>query len=74
MALPVLGQGLGGAFFQSVSGIALKNLSSHFNYTVAYHCVFIGYGICALIGLYIILFRIGPLVPDKKLHDYVNNA
>jgi MFS transporter, ACS family, hexuronate transporter len=67
-----VGAGLGGAFFQSVSGIAVKNLSSSFNYTVAYHSVFIGYGLMALIGLYIILFRIGPLVPDKELHDYIN--
>lgn len=67
-----VGAGLGGAFFQSVSGIAVKNLSSHFNYTIAYQCVFIGYGLMALIGLYIILFRMGPIVPDKDLHDYLN--
>jgi ACS family hexuronate transporter-like MFS transporter len=67
------GAGLGGAFFQSISGVAVKNLSSHFNYTIAYHCVFIGYGVMALIGLYLILFRMGPLVPDKELHEYVKN-
>jgi MFS transporter, ACS family, hexuronate transporter len=67
-----VGAGLGGAFFQSVSGVAVKNLSAHFNYTVAYHSIFIGYGFMALIGLYIILFRLGPLVPDKELLDFVN--
>jgi MFS transporter, ACS family, hexuronate transporter len=69
-----VGAGLGGAFFQSVSGLAVKNLSLHFNYTIAYKCVFIGYGIIALIGLYLILFRIGPLVPDKKLQEYINES
>jgi MFS transporter, ACS family, hexuronate transporter len=68
------GSGLGGAFFQSISGAAVKNLSAHFNYTLAYHCVFVGYGVMALIGIYIILFRMGPLVPDKELYDYVNKG
>jgi len=66
-----VGAGLGGVIFQSISGVAIKNLSAHFNYAVAYKAVFVGYGIMALIGLGIVLFLIGPLVPNKDLKAYV---
>src|SRR5665213_597152 len=69
--LASVGAGLGGALFQSVSGIALKNLSVSHNYAFAYSVVFIGYGVLALVGVYIILFRIGPLVKNERLHQYV---
>lgn len=72
--LASVGSGLGGIFFQSLSGVTVKNLSEAYNYTLAYHSVFIGYGVMALIGLYIILFRMGPLVEEKELHDYVTRA
>jgi ACS family hexuronate transporter-like MFS transporter len=65
-----VGAGLGGAFFQSVSGIAVHRISQHAGYASAYNTVFVGYGFIALIGLAIVLFLIGPLVPDKELHDY----
>jgi ACS family hexuronate transporter-like MFS transporter len=68
-----VGAGLGGVIFQSVSGVTIKNLSIHYNYTIAYHAVFIGYGIMALIGLAIILFRTGPLVQNKDLQIYADN-
>ncbi len=58
------GAGLGGAFFQSVSGVTIKNLSVAFSYRTAYHIVFIGYGIMVIIGLFIILFLIDPYVQD----------
>ncbi|MGA2406359.1 MAG: MFS transporter [Bacteroidales bacterium] len=67
-----VGAGLGGVIFQSLSGVAIKNLSTHFNYTKAYSAVFIGYGIITLIGLAIVLFSTGPLVRDKELQDYVD--
>jgi MFS transporter, ACS family, hexuronate transporter len=67
-----VGAGLGGVIFQSVSGVAIKNLSVHFDYTIAYHSVFIGYGLMALIGLSIVLFFTGPLVPNKDLQAYVD--
>ncbi|MGB8492528.1 MAG: MFS transporter [Bacteroidales bacterium] len=67
-----VGAGLGGAIFQSLSGIAVKNLSAHYNYSIAYSAVFIGYGIIALVGLAIILFRTGPLVRSKELQEYVD--
>ena len=68
-----VGAGLGGVIFQSVSGVAIKNLSIHFDYTIAYNAVFIGYGLIALIGLAIVLFLTGPIVQNKDLHDYVYN-
>jgi len=69
-----VGAGLGGAIFQSISGVAIKNLSTQFNYTFAYSAVFIGYGIIALIGLSIILFRTGPLLRNSELQEYVDNV
>ena len=69
-----VGAGLGGAFFQSVSGITVHRISQHAGYASAYNTVFVGYGVIALIGLAIVLFLMGPLVPDKKLHDYTTLA
>ena len=70
--LASVGAGLGGAIFQSLSGIAVKNLSAHYNYSIAYNTVFIGYGILALIGLSIVLFFMGPLNKNVELQEYVN--
>jgi ACS family hexuronate transporter-like MFS transporter len=67
-----VGAGLGGIIFQSLSGIAVKDISSLYNYSIAYNAVFIGYGIMALAGLSIVLFVMGPLVKNEKLHEYVN--
>lgn len=67
-----VGAGLGGAFFQSVSGLAVKNISAVSGYSAAYNAVFFGYGIMALIGLFVILVVLGPLVKDKKLEEYEN--
>ena len=67
-----VGAGLGGVIFQSISGIAIKNLSAHFNYSIAYNAVFVGYGLMALIGLAIVLFLTGPLVLNKDLQAYVD--
>ncbi len=69
--LASVGAGLGGAVFQSISGVAVKNLSESYNYSVAYNSVFIGYGVLALFGLSVVLFVMGPLVQDKKLEAYV---
>jgi MFS transporter, ACS family, hexuronate transporter len=66
-----VGAGLGGVIFQSISGVAIKNLSTHFNYTFAYNAVFIGYGLLSLIGLSFVLFLTGPLVQNKEMQAYV---
>jgi ACS family hexuronate transporter-like MFS transporter len=63
-----VGAGLGGMFFQSASGIAIKNFSAVHGYAAAYNGVFIGYGVLGLIGLVIILFGIGPLVKNNYLY------
>lgn len=67
-----VGAGLGGAIFQSLSGVAIKKLSIGVGYASAYHWVFVGYGIAALIGLSIVLFLMGPLVKNASLQEYVD--
>jgi ACS family hexuronate transporter-like MFS transporter len=69
-----VGAGLGGVIFQSISGVSIKTLSAHFDYTIAYNAVFIGYGLIALIGLAVVLFLTGPLVQNKELHNYVTDV
>ena len=69
-----VGSGFGGMIFQSLSGVAVKNLSTTYNYSIAYDTIFIGYGIMALIGLSIVLFLMGPLVKNKELHKYVEDG
>jgi MFS transporter, ACS family, hexuronate transporter len=68
-----VGSGLGGAIFQSLSGVAVKSLSTKFNYSIAYSVVFVGYGLAALTGLIILLFMTGPLIRNKEMQDYVEH-
>jgi MFS transporter, ACS family, hexuronate transporter len=68
-----VGSGLGGAIFQSISGVAVKNLSAKFSYSIAYNAVFVGYGLMALTGIIILLFLTGPLIRNKELQDYVEH-
>jgi len=70
--LASVGAGLGGAIFQSLSGLAVKNLSVSYNYPVAYNAVFVGYGILALVGLLIVLFIMGPLHKNMELQEFVD--
>jgi len=72
--LSCIGNGIGGAIFQTVSGITLKYVSAAYGYTIAYNTLFVGFGILAFIGVFILIFLMGPLVPDKSLHDYVTAA
>ena len=69
--LACIGNGLGGAIFQSLSGVTLKSVSATHGYTSAYNILFIGFGISALIGVSILLFGMGPLVKDEALEKYV---
>jgi len=69
--LACVGTGLGGAIFQSISGVTLKSLSVSHNYTFAYDALFIGFGALAIIGLLIMLLFMGPLVRNEELHRYV---
>ncbi|HEY4060418.1 MAG TPA: MFS transporter [Puia sp.] len=70
--LACIGNGLGGAIFQSLSGVTLKSVSAVHGYTSAYNILFVGFGISALIGVGILLFGMGPLVKDQALQQYVD--
>lgn len=68
-----VGAGLGGAVFQALSGISIEKLAAKYNYTTAYHTVFIGYGALALIAVCIVLFLLGPLEKNQALQQYVDH-
>jgi ACS family hexuronate transporter-like MFS transporter len=70
--LACIGNGLGGAIFQSASGVTLKSLSATHGYAMAYNVLFVGFGISALIGTAIFLFAMGPIAKDETLHRYVS--
>ncbi len=54
-----VGAGLGGAFFQALSGKTVKSLSESMCYTTAYDYLFVGYGLIAIVGVLIVLFVMG---------------
>ncbi len=72
--LACIGNGIGGAIFQSLSGITLKYVSASFSYAIAYNVLFVGFGVLSLIGLFVLLFLLGPLVKNKELQDYVDEG
>jgi ACS family hexuronate transporter-like MFS transporter len=65
--LASVGAGLGGAFFQQASGLAIASLRTTLGVSAAYHRVFVAYGLLALVGLAIVLFPMGPLTRDESL-------
>ena len=67
-----VGTGLGGAFFQSASGITLTRVSEHHDHLTAYNFLFFGYGIAAVIGLIILIFFMGPIVKNESLHSTIH--
>jgi len=69
--LSCIGNGIGGAIFQTASGITLKYVSAAYGYAIAYNVLFVGFGVLAVIGVFILIFLMGPLLPDKSLHEYV---
>jgi ACS family hexuronate transporter-like MFS transporter len=69
-----VGTGLGGAVFQSISGIVLKTYALEMGYHYAYNILFLGFGLVALVGLLIMLFLMGPLVPHRDLIQYNDGA
>jgi ACS family hexuronate transporter-like MFS transporter len=69
-----VGAGLGGALFQSLSGLTVAKVSASVNYVAAYNYVFIGYGLIALIGVVVILFLMGGLHKNQDLHDYAEEV
>lgn len=71
--LGCVGTGLGGAVFNFLSGRILAAETVTNSYTHAYNYLFLGYGVLALIGLFIIWFFMGPLTKNEMLHDYVKS-
>ena len=72
--LAAIGNGIGGAIFQSLSGITLKSVSASHNYTMAYNVLFFGFGTLVIIGILILLIGAGPFVKDKKLALYAEGG
>lgn len=68
--LACIGNGIGGAIFQSLSGITLKSFSTTLGYVTAYNFLFLGFGLLVAIGMIILLFFAGPFQEDKKLLEY----
>ena len=67
-----IGSGLGGALFQSLSGITIAYFAAKYSYAVGYNYLFAGYGILAMIGLAIVLFLLGSFHKNEKLQAYVD--
>lgn len=70
--LACIGTGIGGAIFQSVSGLSLKFLKVSHSADSAYNVLFFMFGAAAVIGLIIQSFM-GPLVKNKELEEYVKS-
>ena len=70
--LACIGNGIGGAIFQALSGITLKSFSVTSGYAAAYNILFIGFGALVVIGILILLFLSGPFIRNKALQDYAD--
>jgi ACS family hexuronate transporter-like MFS transporter len=68
--LACIGNGIGGAIFQALSGLTLKAFSKSLGYVAAYNILFLGFGILVLIGLYILIFLSGSFEKNKELENY----
>lgn len=71
--LACIGNGIGGAIFQSLSGITLKYVTASYDYATAYNVLFVGFGVLATVGLFILLFMLGPYSKSEELHEYVSD-
>lgn len=72
--LACIGNGIGGALFQSLSGVVVKKVSVVSGYVVAYNVLFLGFGVSVLIGMVILLFFAGPFARNKMLHEYAEGG
>ena len=68
--LACIGNGIGGAIFQALSGITLKSFSATSGYAAAYNILFLGFGLLVVIGVVILLFLSGPFVRNKELQEF----
>jgi len=68
--LACIGNGIGGAIFQALSGIILLSFSATSGYHGAYNILFLGFGALVVIGILILLFLSGPFVRNQVLQNY----
>jgi ACS family hexuronate transporter-like MFS transporter len=68
--LACIGNGIGGAIFQSFSGITLKSVVAKSGYAFGYNILFLVFGVSVVIGMVILLLMTGKFERDKKLQEY----
>src|SRR5688500_17401598 len=68
--LACIGNGIGGAIFQALSGLTLKGFSKSLGYVGAYNILFLGFGILVVIGMIILLLLSGSFEKNKGLYNY----
>jgi ACS family hexuronate transporter-like MFS transporter len=68
--LACIGNGIGGAIFQSLSGIALKSVAVASGYAFGYNILFVGFGALVVIGMIVLLFFAGRFEKNKTLQAY----
>lgn len=68
--LACIGNGIGGAIFQSLSGITLKSFSTSLGYISAYNILFLGFGLMVVTGVIILIFFAGSFDRNKELEAY----
>ena len=68
--LACIGNGIGGAIFQSLSGLTLKGFSKSLGYAGAYNILFLGFGVLVVIGMFILLFLSGSFEKNRELEKY----
>lgn len=68
--LACIGNGIGGAIFQALSGRILNVFSASKGYVAAYNILFLGFGLLVVIGMVILLLMAGSFERDRKLQEY----
>ncbi|MEO7765805.1 MAG: MFS transporter [Ferruginibacter sp.] len=71
-SLACIGNGIGGAIFQALSGRILKVFSVSKGYVVAYNILFLGFGVFVTIGMIILLTTAGAYKRDEELQQYAD--
>ena len=70
--LACIGNGIGGAIFQALSGLTLKTFSKSLGYVSAYNILFLGFGVLVVIGMLILILLSGSFDKNKDLHEYAD--
>lgn len=70
--LACIGNGIGGAIFQSLSGIALKSVAVVSGYAFGYNILFVGFGALVVVGVIVLLFFTGSFERNRTLQQYVD--